>query len=80
MQKLKEVSRSLLWKVLIDLPPNSQGKQGASENKGAIVASFDRQVTSTVEAEGHTIVPSISPFTRLRRKIRGQALVMGCIV
>lgn len=80
-QKLKEISWSLLWKVLANLLPNSQQKQGASENKGIIVDSFDRQVMSTAEAEGHTIVSSVSPFTRLRGKIKGQRSgdVVPCI-
>lgn len=71
-QKLQELSRSLLWKVLVDLPPKSQEKQGASVNKGAIVDSLDGQATNTTEIEGHTIVPSSSPFSRLVQKIKGQ--------
>lgn len=40
-QRLREVSWSFLWKAdFVDLPPDSQEKQGASENKGAIVDSL----------------------------------------
>lgn len=77
IQKLQELSRSLLWKVLVDLPPKSQEKQGASENKGAIVDSLDGQATNTTEIEGHTIVPSSSPFSRLVGKIKGRRLGDG---
>lgn len=71
-QKLQELSRSLLWKVLVDLPLKSQEKQGASKNKGAIVDSLDGQATNKTEIEGHTIVPSLSPFSRLVGKIKGR--------
>lgn len=56
----------------MDLPPNSQEKQGATENQGATVDSFDRPVTSRAETEGHTTVPFLSPFSRLVGKTKGQ--------